>query len=177
MARHRRLAWGGVLALVVLSGLSACASSMVGTGAGLSLAAVLTAVLLLGGGATQTGCSACLSLPSPDAHLRPDVGPCLTPLPPDVGPCLSPDVGPCLTPRPPDVGPCLSQVPPDAGPADVGPCLSQLPPDATSDARPGAEGVGPVAPVTRGEALASLRDRLPADVRSRLGLDGEEGQS
>lgn len=179
----RRILWMLVVASLALSGLSACSfSSFVGTGAGLGFAGFVTALLLLFGTTTQTGCAqACLSIEPPA-----DVGvhACLSAPPPDaqVGPCLSmgdtgyqaclsiepADVGPCLSPMPPDggVGPCLDVMPPDA---DLGPCLSPMPPDATTQAEVKPAGQA-VAAADRQEVLEKLQDRLPADVKDRLGL-------
>ncbi|HEY3445240.1 MAG TPA: hypothetical protein VGK67_02705 [Myxococcales bacterium] len=161
----RRIGWMLVASSLALSGLSACSfSSMFGAGAGLGFAGFVTAILLLlGTTATQTGC---------------DLGPCLSPLRPpyDVGPCLSPDrqaFGPdsCLTttaPNDADLGPCLSQSPPDGG---VEACLSPEPPDATTEARdPSVPADRALAAADRQQVLESLQDRLPEDVKARLGL-------
>ncbi len=145
----RRAGWGAVGLLVLLSGPSACAVSQIGAGAGLAIAAVLAVGLLLSG--TQTGCAV-------------------------VRPCLSVAPAPCLSaplpeePKPgDDAGPATPVRPED----DLRICLSILPPDdepgPKTQAPPGEAG-------GEQEALADLRDRLPSDVRERLGLDAKKPQ-
>jgi len=171
MSRNvRRLGWGLVLASLAASGLSACAASQIGAGAGLSLAVVVTGALLLLG-ATQTGCSVrpCLSVApvkDPPPPARPDAGPRAPDRPVHV--CLSVDIDPEPAPKPPQpppVGPCLSIAPrpprPPAPPAPV--------PEKGKD-----QGSHLDSPGDRNEVLAALQDRLPADVKARLGLPGDE---
>lgn len=142
----RRAGWGLVGLLVLLSGLSACAVSQIGAGAGLAVALVLAVGLVLGG--TQTGCAV-------------------------VRPCLSVAPAPCLSPLPeePKPGPD-SGAPAPLPPDDLRICLSILPPD--DEPGPGAQAPDEVG--AKREALAELEDRLPGDVLERLGLDAKKPQ-
>ncbi|MGC4119048.1 MAG: hypothetical protein QM765_31675 [Myxococcales bacterium] len=71
-----------------------------------------------------------------------------------VNACLSPPIPPRPDAGPPPVGPCLTLRPHD--PPDPQP----VPPDASSDARA----------LEPQQVLAALSDRLPDDVKARLGL-------
>jgi hypothetical protein len=191
---HKRMLWIAGVG-VAASLLTACTVSVSGGIAGIVGTLALLG-LLLGIGATQSGCSddsvgACLQ-PSVDGRgdTSLDLGVCLQP-PLEIGPCLKPapdggadTIGPCLSPRPPDgavdtVGPCLGPIPPEVGPclsvdSTVGPCLSPPPPDASVSpclSRPAPDASAAVAPTLdqqRAAAIARLRDRLPADVADRL---------
>lgn len=165
--------------------LTACTFSLPGGIAGIVMS-IATGALLLGLGATQSGCedrvSGCLSLdvgPEFGACLSPPlgdgIGPCLAALPPDGG---EDGVGPCLGALPPDggqdsVGPCLSPPAPDSGGKDApaGPCLTPPPPDASARLTPRTPAPRPrVASLAqeRAAAMDRLGQRLPADVQARL---------
>ncbi|HEY3445239.1 MAG TPA: hypothetical protein VGK67_02700 [Myxococcales bacterium] len=163
---------GFVTALLLLVGTTQTGCS---THACLSIEACLSPPLADAGPNSDAHVGPCLSPPYPsDAN----VGPCLDVQPPDaqIGPCLSPPapdagVGVCLSVDA-DLGPCLSppQDPPDA---DLGPCLSPPadPPDATADSRvPTKPADSALASADRQQVLERLQDRLPDDVKDRLGL-------
>ena len=190
------------LVVLLASTLVACTlSAGAGTVGGIIGTLLLVGALIVGAGATQSGCgdsavNACLSVDASvfdgakDAGGEGDiyVGPCLQPPLPDAGPEASSDANPDQG-RDVNIGPCLSLPPPDVGPeggakdqgreAPIGPCLSLPPPDASS-------ALAPAEQLPRGDALpAGERERravvdklaanLPADVLARL--RGEDAKS
>lgn len=118
---------------------------------------ILSGVLMLAG-LGQAGCKggpflACLSIAEPPKKDADGLRACLSlPTPADVP---QPPAHPCLSVP---MHPCLS-VAPKGPPGPPPPATGQ--PDASSDAR---------RPSEPREVLASLSDRLPDDVKARLGL-------
>ena len=184
--RKKNLTRAAVALLIVSSALlTACevlplAGGLAGGGAGLTR---LLIVLLGSTATTQPGCDVEDEPPTDMGVI--DVGPCLSippPLPEDMG--QDAYIGPCLSIVPEDMGQDTgvqppSDMSPDMEEPDIGPCLSPPAPDMDMSALelPVDGATAPGQPKGRGEILARMRDRLPADVLASLeGEDDDQGR-